>query len=142
MAKNNCIECGQELDSEGYCTNNNCNYILQQSINNSENSSSNSTKDSNQKVKNRIDTRYSNLDEATKQIVLAQDRTTHAIRAVVRFLFIQLSAITLAIIVATFGASIENEFIIFVAVIIYIVGVIWSSNAGWSELEKSNLPRN
>jgi ABC-type multidrug transport system fused ATPase/permease subunit len=83
---------------------------------------------------------YSNLDESTKQIILAQNRTTHAIRAVVRFSFIQLTAITLALIIGAFGNAIDNGFMIFIAAVIYIVGIIWSSNAGWSELGKSNIP--
>lgn len=84
---------------------------------------------------------YSNLDESTKQIILAQNRTTHAIRAVVRFLFIQLTAITLAFIIGGLGSALGNAFVIFIAVVIYIIGIIWSSNAGWSELEKSNIPK-
>ena len=87
------------------------------------------------------DSIYSNLDESTKQIILAQNRTTHAIRAVVRFLFIQLTAITLALIIGAFGNAIDNGFMIFIAAVIYIVGIIWSSNAGWSELGKSNIPK-
>ena len=84
---------------------------------------------------------YSNLDESTKQIIFAQNRTTHAIRAVVRFLFIQLTAITLAFIIGGLGTALENAFVIFIAVVIYIIGIVWSSNAGWSELEKSNIPK-
>jgi hypothetical protein len=84
---------------------------------------------------------YSNLDESTRQIILAQNRTTHAIRAVVRFLFIQLTAITLAFVIGGLGSALGNAFVIFIAVVIYIVGIIWSSNAGWSELEKSNIPK-
>jgi ABC-type multidrug transport system fused ATPase/permease subunit len=84
---------------------------------------------------------YSNLDESTKQIILAQNRTTHAIRAVVRFLFIQLTAITLAFVIGGLGSAFGNAFVIFIAVVIYIIGIVWSSNAGWSELEKSNIPK-
>ena len=84
---------------------------------------------------------YSNLDESTKQIILAQNRTTHAIRAVVRFLFIQLTAITLAFVIGGLGSALGNAFVIFIAVVIYIIGIVWSSNAGWSELEKSNIPK-
>jgi len=83
--------------------------------------------------------KYSNLEESTRQILLAQDRTTHAVRAFVRFIFIQLTAITISGLVILFGSFAVNESVIVIGVLIYIAGVIWSSNAGWSELEKSNI---
>jgi hypothetical protein len=46
----------------------------------------------------------------------------------------------LALIIGAFGNAIDNGFMIFIAAVIYIVGIIWSSNAGWSELGKSNIP--
>ena len=86
-------------------------------------------------------------------VVAAQNRTTHAIRAFVRFLFIQLSATTFAYFIYAQGDSKAssrecvqygscNTAIIFyiAAALIWIIGVIISSNVGWSELAKSDVP--
>jgi hypothetical protein len=86
-------------------------------------------------------------------ILAAQNRTTHAVRAFVRFLFIQLSAITAGAVVLNFAneAATTYECIEYgncgasdglsvVAVIIIIAGVVISSSVGWSELHKSDIP--
>ncbi len=86
-------------------------------------------------------------------VIEAQNRTTHAVRAFVRFLFIQLSATTLAIflwnlsniVVDTSECMYNSEkcggngFLQFVAIATLLVGIVWSSNAGWSELSKSDI---
>lgn len=86
-------------------------------------------------------------------VIEAQNRTTHAVRAFVRFLFIQLSATTLAIflwnlsnIVVDTSECVYNSdkcggngFLQFLAIATLLVGIIWSSNAGWSELSKSEI---
>ena len=78
-------------------------------------------------------------------LIQAQNRTTHAVRAFVRFLFIQLSALTLATFLFFVSFQLENEegapntFLLLMGAVIWIVGLVWSSNAGWSELEKSNI---
>jgi Na+/melibiose symporter-like transporter len=78
-------------------------------------------------------------------LIQAQNRTTHAVRAFVRFLFIQLSALTLATFLFFMSFQLENEegapntFLLLMGAVIWIVGLVWSSNAGWSELEKSNI---
>lgn len=78
-------------------------------------------------------------------LIQAQNRTTHAVRAFVRFLFIQLSALTMATFLFFISFQLENEegapntFLLLMGVVIWIVGLVWSSNAGWSELEKSNI---
>lgn len=102
----------------------------------------------NSKSKNKSD-----ADLTLADVVRAQNRTTHAIRAFVRFLFIQLTATTLGI----FLWNISNQFIDqqrcfntgdhcsgngffrFLAVMTILVGIFWSSNAGWSELSKSEI---
>ena len=92
-------------------------------------------------------------NEQFKALVNAQNRTTHAVRAFVRFLFIQLSATTAAFVIWNWGQSTAdpqecytsgtncggNTFLQIVAVIIWIAGVVFSSYAGWSELEKSEV---
>lgn len=88
-----------------------------------------------------------------EELIEAQNRTTHAVRAFVRFLFIQLSATTAAFVIwnwsQTFADQQEcytrgtncggNTFLQFVAVIIWIAGIFFSSWAGWDELEKSRV---
>ena len=86
-------------------------------------------------------------------LVQAQSRTTHAVRAFVRFLFIQLTAITFAVFLWNFSlTSVDttkcltegtncsgNTPLQIIAVLVWIIGLVWSSSAGWSELEKSNI---
>jgi len=74
-----------------------------------------------------------------EDLIRAQNRTTHAVRAFVRFLFIQLSGITFAVLLWNLSLADEDEnaFLQFLAVVVWIVAVIWSSKAGWEELEKS-----
>jgi hypothetical protein len=86
-------------------------------------------------------------------LVRAQNRTTHAVRAFVRFLFIQLTGITLAVFLWNISLAFVDEqacfqygdnctgnaFLQFLAAIVWIVAVIWSSSAGWDELNKSNV---
>jgi len=78
-------------------------------------------------------------------LIQAQNRTTHAVRAFVRFLFIQLSALTLATFLFFISFQLVNEegapntFLLLMGGVIWIIGLVWSSSAGWSELEKSNI---
>ena len=88
-----------------------------------------------------------------RDLIRAQDRTTHAVRAFVRFLFIQLSAITFAVTlwnISNLSVNTQqciqsgshcsgNPLLQFLAAVVWIGGVIWSSNAGWEELAKSNI---
>jgi hypothetical protein len=93
-------------------------------------------------------------DETTlKDLVRAQNRTTHAVRAFVRFLFIQLSGITLAVFLWNLSLLFVDEeacfqsgdkcsgniFLQFLAGIVWVVAVILSSREGWDELNKSNV---
>jgi hypothetical protein len=86
-----------------------------------------------------------------EDLIRAQNRTTHAVRAFVRFLFIQLSGITFAVLLWNLSLATVNQqeclqygdncngnaFLQFLAVVVWIVAVVWSSKAGWEELEKS-----
>ena len=88
-----------------------------------------------------------------QQLIYAQNRTTHAVRAFVRFIFIQLTGITFAIFLCNISTAfidqqkcIEygtnctgNTFLQFLAVVVWIASVVWSSQAGWDELAKSNI---
>lgn len=72
----------------------------------------------------------------------ASNRTTHSIRALVRFLFLQLTFTTVALFFYSIASSSENPngLLILLAVIIWITGIIISSNIGWQELSKSDVP--
>ena len=97
--------------------------------------------------------KYSTSDTTLDDLVRAQNRTTHAVRAFVRFLFIQLTGITLAVFLWNISLAFVDEqacfqygdnctgnaFLQFLAAIVWIVAVIWSSSAGWDELNKSNV---
>ncbi len=73
-------------------------------------------------------------------LIRAQNRTTHAVRAFVRFLFIQLTGITIAVFLWNLSLNLDgNGFLAFLAVAVWIVSVIWSSVAGWDELDKSKI---
>lgn len=74
------------------------------------------------------------------EIVKSTSRTTHAVRAFVRFLFIQLSASTLGGLFIFWSNPLShkpNMFLLVVGALTYVVGLIWSSIAGWSELSQS-----
>lgn len=97
--------------------------------------------------------RFSTSDTTLDDLVRAQNRTTHAVRAFVRFLFIQLTGITLAVFLWNISLAFVDEqacfqngdnctgngFIQFLAAIVWLVAVVWSSGAGWEELNKSNI---
>jgi hypothetical protein len=74
-------------------------------------------------------------ENSIERLILAQNRTTHAVRAFVRFLFIQLTASTFAFFLWSFG-TVQTQFL---GIVVWIIGLVWSSNAGWGELEKSNI---
>jgi hypothetical protein len=86
------------------------------------------------------------------EVIAASNRTTRAVRAFVRFLFIQLTATTAAVFIWNLGSQFQdpsqcfagvcepNGPALFLAVIVWIVGVIWSSIAGWTELSYSDIP--
>ena len=94
-----------------------------------------------------VETQSSSKNETAEYSLLiqAQNRTTHAVRAFVRFLFIQLSALTLATFLFFISFQLVNEegapntFLLLMGGVIWIIGLVWSSSAGWSELEKSNI---
>ena len=86
-------------------------------------------------------------------VIRAQNRTTHAVRAFVRFLFIQLTGTTAAVFLWNLSLAFRdqqdcyaygsnctgNTFLQVLATVVFIGSVIWSSNAGWSELSKSDI---
>ncbi len=92
------------------------------------------------------------IEQLLKQNIEATNRTTYAVRAFVRFLFIQLVGITAAFVLnslatanvdpircAYSGDNCEPIVALQVlAFLIWIGAVIWSSNVGWKELALSD----
>lgn len=88
-----------------------------------------------------------------EQSIQAQNRTTRAVRAFVRFLFIQLSTTTLAVIIWNLAQTTVNESrcfnsgdncsanpaLILLALGVYVAGVAYSSQKGWEELKASEI---
>jgi hypothetical protein len=68
----------------------------------------------------------------------AQNRTTHAVRAFVRFFFIQLVAVTIASPLVYFGTILDALGLVLIALGVLGVGIVWSSYAGWTELGRSD----
>ncbi len=92
-------------------------------------------------------------ERSIDDLITAQNRTTHAVRAFVTFLFIQLAGSTFAILLwnvgdlfidqeecRNYGRNCEgNGFLRFLAAAVWIIAIIWSSNEGWKELKKSEV---
>jgi hypothetical protein len=93
--------------------------------------------------------------ELLLELVRASNRTTHAIRALVRFFFIQLAFFTLAYLLnnisnafidpeecARYGDSCTgNGFFSFFSFVAIVAGIIISSRVGWAELKQSDVPK-
>jgi hypothetical protein len=91
------------------------------------------------------------LAKLLQKNIEASNRTTHAVRALVRFLFIQLSFLTAAAVLWQLGLAFPdpsnctilgcepNGIIAALVVLLVITGVILSSIAGWDELGKSDV---
>ena len=88
------------------------------------------------------------------ETIRAINRTTHAVRAFVLFLFYQLFALTISgilyVVAVAIGETNEacqnnpfgcnpNAFFIFLALAVWVAGVIYSSQKGWEEIEKSEI---
>ena len=83
---------------------------------------------------------YSSGETTLEDLVRAQNRTTHAVRAFVRFLFIQLTGLTLVFFLWNlFLETDANGFVGFLVLVVWLGTVVWSSAAGWDELNKSNI---
>lgn len=94
----------------------------------------------------------SGLGELLQKNIEASNRTTHAVRALVLFLFIQLVGITIAFLLnsvatanydpvrcAVSGNGCEPLVgLQVVAFLVWLGAVIWSSNVGWKEIGLSN----
>ena len=92
------------------------------------------------------------INDLLKKNINATNRATHAIRAFVRFLFIQLSFYTAAFLVWQIGLLFIDTgnctilgcsphiFWQVIVVALIITGIVLSSRAGWHELSLSEVP--
>jgi hypothetical protein len=91
------------------------------------------------------------LAKLLEKSIAASNRTTHAVRALVRFLFIQLAFLTAAFVFWQVGLAFPDEdnctpfgcephvSVSFLVIALVIAGVVLSSTAGWYELGLSNV---
>jgi hypothetical protein len=70
--------------------------------------------------------------------IAAQNRTTHAVRAFVRFFFIQLAAATIALTMFYFGTYNDDRALVIAAFLVFLGGITWAIVAGWTELALSD----
>jgi hypothetical protein len=92
------------------------------------------------------------LQQLIKQRVLASNRTNHAVRALVGFIFIQLWTYTLAWIIWQVGLAFPDEencnrlgcephgFVPILVGVVVIFGILAASGVGWYELDLSQVP--
>lgn len=76
--------------------------------------------------------------EALGRVETATDRTTYAVRAFVRFLFIQLSATTIGSMCAAAAAALGWPWLAVLGGLVTAGGLFWAGFAGRAELRKSN----
>ena len=91
------------------------------------------------------------LAKLLEKNIEASNRTTHAVRALVRFLFIQLSFLTAAFVVWQIGLAFPDEdncsafgcephgIVSILVLLLVVLGVLLSSSAGWEELRLSSV---
>lgn len=79
------------------------------------------------------------LESLLEAQIRASNRTTRAVRALVRFIFIQLLGLTIGglIITASFSSD-QQGFLMALGSLVILVAVVVSSNVGWSELALSD----
>lgn len=82
----------------------------------------------------------SRLEELMEKSIEASDRTTHAVRALVRFALIQITVTITAVILGGLGSvllgGVDTGLIVGIAVL--VIGGIYGLAAGWDELRKSD----
>lgn len=76
--------------------------------------------------------------EALNRIEASNNRTTYAVRAFVRFLFIQLSATTIGSMLAAAAAALGIAWLAVLGGLVTTGGLFWAGFAGRAELRKSN----
>jgi hypothetical protein len=77
------------------------------------------------------------LLRAVKRLEESTNRTTYAVRALVRFIFIQLSATTIGSITAAVASILGWSWLGWVAGAITTLGLLWAGFSARAELRKS-----
>lgn len=83
------------------------------------------------------------LLELLKQNVEASNRTTHAVRAIVRYAFLQISITTVTGVLYAVGAAANlNSVTVPVASVLWLVGSIFAGWTARNDLKNSKVPKN
>jgi hypothetical protein len=83
------------------------------------------------------------IAELLKQNVEASNRTTHAVRAIVRYAFLQISITTVTGILYAIGASTNlNSIFVPAASAVWLVGSIFAGWTARNDLKSSKVPKN
>lgn len=83
------------------------------------------------------------IADLLKQNIEASNRTTHAVRAIVRYAFTQISITTITGIVYAVGAAANlNAISVPIASAVWLIGSIFAAWAARNDLKASKVPKN
>jgi hypothetical protein len=83
------------------------------------------------------------IADLLKQNIEASNRTTHAVRAIVRYAFTQISITTITGVVYAIGAAANlNAISVPVASAVWVVGSIFAAWSARNDLKASKVPKN
>ena len=78
------------------------------------------------------------LASLLRESIAASNRTTRAVRAFVRFIFIQFFTGLAVAVPWALGLTLGEGWLLVVAFLVALVGLIWASTVGFDELSKSD----
>jgi hypothetical protein len=83
------------------------------------------------------------IADLLRQNVEASNRTTHAVRAIVRYAFTQISITTITGILYAFGAAANlNAIFVPVASAVWLIGSVFAAWTARNDLKASKVPKN
>lgn len=83
------------------------------------------------------------IHELLKQNIEASNRTTHAVRAIVRYAFLQISITTVTGVLYAVGASTNlNAIFVPTASVVWLAGSIFAGWTARNDLKNSKVPKN
>ena len=83
------------------------------------------------------------IHELLKQNIEASNRTTHAVRAIVRYAFTQISITTITGVIYAVGAATNfNALTVPPASVVWLAGSIFAGWTARNDLKNSKVPRN
>ena len=83
------------------------------------------------------------LAELLRANIEASNRTTHAVRAIVRFVFLQISFTTLVGVLYAVGAATNlNQIFVPIASLTWIAGTLYAGYTARRDLKASAVPKN